>query len=783
VERGEFKGTIGRYHWESEPWWPPEPAPPPGAPNMLIVLLDDVGFAQLGCFGSDIDTPTFDRLAAAGLRYTNFHTTALCSPTRACVLTGRNHHTCGMGRIIDLATGFPGYDARIPRSCGFLPAMLTPHGYAAYAVGKWHLTPEEELHLGARRDRWPLGRGFERFYGFFGGETHQFVPALVHDNHYVDPPTSYEQGYHLTEDLADKSIEFLDDLRHVDVDKPWLLYFTPGACHSPHQAPAEWIERYRGRFDGGWDAWREAARQRQIEGGVLPPHTELSPRPPWVPAWDELSDVARRVYARYMEAFAGFLSHTDAQVGRIIDWLRRTGELDRTLVMVLSDNGASSEGGPDGSLNDGRAWNALPRTVEEAAERLDEIGGPRIHNNYPWGWTVAGNTPFRRWKRETHEGGVADPLIVHWPAGIAARGELRREYVHAIDIVPTLLEAAGIDAPGTLGGAEQQPIEGVSFAYSFDDPAAPERHTTQYYEMFGCRAIYHEGWKAVVYHPIQFDEPGLDAAGWELYDLRADPSECHDLAATHPDRLRALVELWWAEAGRYRVLPLDNRPFSDLVLERPPATPPRRRYVYRPGRAPVPESVAANVKARPHTVTAYVEIDEGTPVEGVLVVQGSVLGGWSFHVLRDGRLCYVHNLSGWREYRIEGPLGDRLAPGAHTLGFAFSPAGVHGFGGQAGVRGDGGDDTEGVNGAAHRGTLLVDGAPIATGDIERVTWSRFALTGAGLTVGWSPDFSPADRDYRGPFRFTGRIDRVEIDVAGESVMDVDAEAADAIRAQ
>lgn len=762
VERGQFGGTIGRYHWESEPHWPPEPAPPAGAPNVLIVLLDDVGFAQLGCFGSDIPTPTFDGLAAQGLRYANFHTTALCSPTRACVLTGRNHHTCGMGRIAELATGFPGYDACIPRSCGFLPEMLTPHGYAAYAVGKWHLTPDEELHLGARRDRWPLGRGFERFYGFFGGETHQFVPALVHDNHFVDPPRSYEDGYHLTEDLVSHAIEYLEDLRHVDVDKPWFLYLATGACHSPHQAPADWIARFRGQFDDGWDRWREAALRRQIESGVVPPHTELSPRPEWVPAWESLSPQERRVYARYMEAFAGFLAHTDAQVGRLIEWLQRSGELDRTLVLVLSDNGASSEGGPVGSLNDARAWNWLPRTLEEADARLDEIGGPRIHNNYPWGWTVAGNTPFRRWKRETHEGGVADPLIVRWPGGIAARGEVRHQYVHAIDLVPTILEVIGIDAPATVGGVEQRPIEGTSFAYSFGAPDAPERHTTQYYEMFGCRAIYHEGWKAVVYHPIQSDDPGLDRVGWELYHLRADPSECHDLAAEQPVRLAALVERWWIEAARHQVLPLDNRPFSELVLERPRPVEPRRRYVYRPGRSPVPESVAANVKNRPHRITAHVSLDGHGPVEGALAVQGSVLGGWSFHLLGDGRLCYVHNLSGWREYRIEGPVGERLGPGEHRLAFTFTP---------------------GRDGAVHRGVLLVDGDEVAAGDIERTTWSRFSITGAGLTVGWSPDFSPADRDYRGPFRFTGRIDRVEIDVDGDGFVDAEAEAADAIRSQ
>ena len=765
MERDEFRGTVGRYHWESEAYWPPEPVPPAGAPNVLVVVLDDVGFAQLGCFGSDIDTPTFDRLAAGGLRYANFHTTALCSPTRACVLTGRNHHRVGMGRIIDLATGFPGYDARIPPSCAMAPAMLVPHGYAAWAVGKWHLTPEDEEHLGARRDRWPLGRGFERFYGFFPGETHQFVPALVHDNHLAQAPGTYEDGYHLTSDLVDRTIEYVEDLRNVDVGKPWFCYLATGACHSPHHAPPEWLDRYRGRFDRGWDAWREDALAKQKAEELLPEHTELSPRPEWVPAWEDLSDTERAVYARYMEAFAAYLSHTDHELGRLLDRLGVLGELDDTVVVVLSDNGASSEGGPTGSLNDGRVWNALPRTVEEAAERIDEIGGPRIHNNYPWGWTVAGNTPFRRWKRETHEGGVADPLIVHWPNGIpeTERGGVRHQYVHAIDVLPTLLELIGVDAPEVVAGVPQQPLDGVSFAATLQDADAPERHTTQYYEMLGCRAIYRDGMKAVTYHDIQSDEPGLDQAPWELYDLRADPSECRDLAAEQPDLLAELIDLWWSEAERNQVLPLDNRPFSELVFDRTPTVAPRSRYTYWPGRMPVPESVAVNVRGRPHAIAAHVTVDADHvgPVEGVLAVQGSVLGGWSFHLLagegpdEPGQLVYVHNLSGWRLYRVEAEVPP-LGPGDHTLELRFDPP---------------------------RAQLLVDGEVVGTGEVKRTVWSRFSLTGAGLTTGWSPDFSPADEDYRGRFEFTATLHRVDIDVEGVPAVDPEVEADDIISMQ
>ncbi|HLX88549.1 MAG TPA: arylsulfatase, partial [Acidimicrobiales bacterium] len=642
MEPGEFRGSIGRDYTDSTAWWPEPLRAEPGSPNVLIVLLDDVGFAQLGCFGSDIHTPVIDGLASRGLRFTNFHTTALCSPTRSCLLTGRNHHSNGIGRIVELATGFPGYDARIPKSNGLLSEILLTQGYATFAVGKWHLTPEDECNLGAPRHRWPLGRGFERFYGFMGGETHQFVPALISDNHQVLPPATPDEGYHLTEDLVDRATAMVRDLRTVDPDKPFFMWFCPGACHSPHQSPRAYLERYRGAFDAGWDAWRQATFARQIAGGVLPEGTALSPRPDWVPAWDSLSSDERRLYARYMEAFAAFLTHTDHELGRLLDTLAATGDLDNTLLFVLSDNGASSEGGPTGSVNDVRPWNFGPRTVEEALARIDELGGPWCHNNYPWGWTVAGNTPFKRWKRETHEGGVADPLVVHWPAGIGTTGATSRAYVHAVDVLPTVLEILGVDAPGLLGGVEQSPIEGSSFAPCLRDPGDPGRHTTQYYEMFGCRALYHHGWKAVTFHPIQDTSVSFDDDQWELYDVTNDPSECVDLAESHPEKLEEMKQLWWAEATKYQVLPLDNRPFSELVFDRPAAVARRDRYVYYPGCLPVPEAVAVNVRNRDHRITAEFEVLPGPPAEGVLLAQGSGLGGWALYVQR-GRPAYVHN--------------------------------------------------------------------------------------------------------------------------------------------
>ena len=751
----EFRGRIGRDTTDSEPHWPDPVRAPEAAPNVVLVLLDDVGFAQLGCYGSDIDTPTFDRLAAGGLRYTGFHTTALCSPTRSCLMTGRNHHSVGMGRITDLARGYPGYSCRIPRSCGFLSETLRDEGYATFAVGKWHLTPHEEAHLGASRRRWPLGRGFERFFGFFGGETHQFSPALVHDNHFEEAPGGYDDGYHLTEDLADHAVEWVTDLRAVDPTKPFFLYFATGACHSPHHAPPKWVERYHGRFDQGWDRWREETFARQLESGIVPEGTALTSRPPWIPAWDSLTADQQRVYARFMECYAAFLSHTDAQVGRVVAFLEEIGELDDTVIIVLSDNGASSEGGVNGSLNDARNWNVEGATTEEMVARIDELGGPTLHNNYQWGWTMAGCTPLRRWKREVHEGGVADPCIVHFPTRIATRGELRRQFVHAIDVAPTILDLAGITPPTVIDGVEQKPLEGTSFAATFDDAGAPTRDT-QYFEMLGSRAIYHDGWKAATFKPIAKamylpdDDPDMpfDDDVWELYHVAEDFSESTDLAAEHPEKLQELIDLWWREAERHQVLPLDNKLFLAIMDPPPTGIPHRTRFEYRPGGGRVPEELAAEVKGRSHVVTAEVEIPEGG-AEGALLAQGSILGGYTLFV-QDGRLQYVHNYVGREEHHLvaEAP----LTPGAHALTFAFDSDGLFKGG---------------------RARLEIDGEVVATADIARFTPMRFSITDAGLTCGEDSGSAVTAR-YRPPFPFTGTLHRVLVDVAERDEIDPDA---------
>jgi arylsulfatase len=755
-----FKGRIGRDWRDSEPWWPPVPTPPEGAPNVVLIVLDDVGFAQLGCYGSDIATPVMDRLAGGGVRLANFHTTALCSPTRACLLTGRNHHRNGLGRISDLAMGYPGYWGKPPKENGFLSEILRDVGYATYAVGKWHLSPENETNLGGPRDSWPLGRGFERWYGFHGGETQQFVPALFHDNHCTRPPKEVEDGYHLTTDLVDRATEFLGDLRAVEPVKPFFLYFCTGACHSPHQAPPEWNERYRGAFDDGWDALRTRVHQRQLAMGVIPPGTALSPRPPWVPAWDDLDEDSRRVAARFMECFAGFLSHTDAELGRLVAFLEDLGELDNTLLLLVSDNGASAEGGAQGSINDIRMENMDPAPLREMVARIDQIGGPLTHNNYPWGWTMAGNTPFKRWKREVHEGGVADPCLVHWPARFSdAAGQVRHQFAHAVDVLPTVLELAGVAPPETLGYVPQSRIDGISFAYLLgpDGAGEPARHLTQHFEMFGSRALHHEGWKAVTFHPVApMYNDGLDFMApfdqdrWELYHVAQDLSETEDLAEAEPERLAQMVERWWAEAEANDVLPLDNRVLWTLTHPRPDHRPPRDVHRYFPGGGQVPEVVAVNVRNRSHAIRAQIEVPVGG-AEGVLLAQGSALGGWSLHLL-EGRPRYVHNLYGKEHHVVEAP--GALGPGRHRVELAFTK-----------------DD--GPGGSA---VLSVDGAAVAQAGVARFTVAGFNGVGVGLTCGY--EWGPAvGTGYRAPFRFTGTIVRAEVETIGPVVRDPLAELA------
>jgi arylsulfatase len=744
-----YEGVVGRTLEESASWWPPLDTGPQGAPNIVVVLLDDVGYAQFGCYGSDIATPTFDDLAAGGLRFSNFHTTALCSPTRAALLTGRNHHTNGMGRIVEFASGFPGYDAHVPKDSGFLSEILRGVGYATYAVGKWHLAPAGEMTMGSPRDKWPLGRGFDRFYGFMGGETDQYHPDLVHDNHQIDPPRRAEDGYHLTEDMVDHAIGYLSDLRATSAERPFFLWFAPGACHAPHQVPAPWIDPYRGQFDHGWDAWRDEVYARQVASGLLPAGTRLSDRPHWVAPWDSLTADERRLYARMMEVYAGFLTHTDAQVGRLLAFLESLGETDNTLVIVMSDNGASAEGGPRGSFNEMYFFNFEPESLEENLTRIDLLGGPDAHNHYPWGWAWAGNTPLKRWKRETHEGGVCDPLIVSWPARLAADATTRHQYVHAIDVLPTILDLLDIGAPSTINGVAQRPIEGVSFAAVLDDATAPTAHVTQYYEMLGSRALYHDGWKAVVFHPmagIAYDgsDPNrpFDEDDWELYHVAEDFSETVDLAADQPGKLKELVELWWSEAERYQVLPLTNRPGrgGDRRYR-------RERYEFRPGIGSLPEAVAPNLRNRGWRLFADLVVPAGG-VEGVIACHGGVAGGWSAYVA-GGRLHYCSNFLGAEITTVSAEVA--LPPGPVTARVEFTPTGQ--------FQGD-------VD-------LYYGDVPVGQGHVARTTPVTFGMV--GFTVGYQRGGAVAPA-YHGRFDITaGALERVVIEADGRAYRNPEAE--------
>ncbi|MCC6198259.1 MAG: arylsulfatase [Burkholderiales bacterium] len=749
-EGAPFPGRVARTAAASEPAWPQPPQARPGAPNVLVLLLDDVGFAQLGCYGADIRTSTFDRLAAGGLRYRDFHTTAICSPTRACLLTGRNHHSNGVGIIQEMATGFPGYHGMVPRENGFLSQMLLAQGYATLGIGKWHLVPVSEYASGASKARWPLSRGFERYYGFIGGKTNQWSPTLVHDSHYIDPPRTPAQGYHLNADLADRAIEYLTDLRAVAPGKPFFMYYCLAAGHAPHHVEPEWIARYRGQFDAGWDRWREAVFARQLDSGIVPPATKLSPRPPWVAAWDSLSADARRLFARQMEVYAAFLEQTDHHVGRVIDFLARIGELENTLILLASDNGASAEGGEHGSFNENQFVNRVQPSIEQNLAHLDDWGSVRSFPNYAWGWAWAGNTPLRRWKRYLHQGGMSDPLIVHWPQGIRARGEVRGQYVHVTDVTPTILDALGLAAPATLDGVAQRPLEGVSFAHTFDDANAPTRKEAQYYEMIASRAIWVDGWKAVVEQPQgdALTEEALARQKWELYDVAHDFSECDDLADRHPEKLAQLVERWWLEAGKYNVLPLDSRMQLRMSERKPGSRPPANRYVLFPGAAPQFEYTAVNVKNRSHTITAQVEIP-AQGAQGVLLAHGSWFAGYSLYV-KDARLVYVHNYIGLAEYRIASE--ETLPAGKLALRFRFTRTGEH--------RG--------------RGELYVDDRLIGAGDIPRTVPHVIETSGEGLCCGYDSGL-PVTPDYEAPFRFTGRIEEVVVELHDDAEKDAEAQ--------
>jgi arylsulfatase len=766
-----FPGVVGRTASESTPAWPTPPQAAAGAPNVLVFVLDDVGFGQLSSFGGLVETPVLDRFASNGLRYTNMHTTALCSPSRGALLTGRNHHSLGLATISETSTGYPGYNAILPFDKGMLSEMLKPEGYNTFMVGKWHLSPPEHETAAGPYDRWPLGRGFERYYGFLGGDTNQWFPELVHDNHAVEAPYGPEDGYHLSSDLADKAIEFIQDAHVNAPDKPFYLHYCTGAAHAPHHVSKEWADRYRGRFDEGWDEYRKVVHRRQLDMGVIPAGTELSAHDPDVPEWETLSEAEKRVYARMMEVFAGFVSFTDHEFGRVVSFLEEIDELDNTIFVLISDNGASSEGGPLGSLNEMMFFNNVPESMEENLARIDELGGTEVFNHYPWGWTNAGNTPFRRWKRETYRGGTADPCIVSWPAGIAARGEVRTQYTHIIDIVPTLLDALGLEPPAQIRGVAQAPIEGISFAHSFDSADAESRHHTQYFEMFGHRAIYHDGWRAVCPWPgPSFAEAAqkgrhygspidgqvltdLEANDWELYDITSDCAETHDVAADHPDKVTEMVGRWWAEAGKYGVMPIDGSMLERMNVERPTIAKPRESYVYYPGGSPVPFSAAPKVYNRAFSITADVHVPS-TGAEGVLLAHGGRVGGYSFFV-KDNRLHFAYNFLGRDLFVVAS--NTEIPQGDVSLRYELEPTGAPDFAAGKGVPAS--------------GQLYIDGRLVGAVDMPHTVPNIFSTE--GLTCGRDGGSRVAPDHYADAFPFTGILKRVTVDLSGELIVDTD----------
>ena len=762
-----FPGRMGRTIRESAPAWPAATRAKAGAPNVLFIVLDDTGFGHLGCYGSPINTPNIDRLARGGLLYTNMHTTALCSPSRSCFLTGRNHHSNAMSCITEGAVGYPGSNGEIPFENGFLSEILLGAGYNTYAVGKWHLTPTDQISAAGPYDRWPLGRGFERYYGFLAGDTSQYYPDLIHDNRQVEPSKTPEEGYHLTTDLVDTAISFIRDSKQLVPDKPFFLYFATGAMHAPHHVPKEWADKSEGAFKDGWDAYRERVFAKQKALGVILDTAQLSRHDPDVEAWTNLSANERRLYARMMEVFAGFLEHTDHEIGRLVDFLGETGDLDNTLIMLISDNGASAEGGPHGSINENKFFNNVPDDMQQNLAALDELGGPKHFNHYPWGWTFAGNTPFKRWKRETYRGGTSDPFLVHWPKGITAKGEVRTQYTHAVDMVPTVLDALGLEPPAVIRGVAQSPIQGVSFVHTFNDKNALGNHHTQYFEMFAHRALYHDGWRAVCPFPgpsfteaqasfgqIELTEDRLrelDAKGWELYNVADDPTETNNLAESNRPKLIEMIALWYIEAGKYDVLPLDSRGTSRLLDPRPQPSKAREIYTYYPHTQVVPEGIAVKVLNRAHSLTAEIEVSKGG-ASGVLVCHGSNSGGYTLFI-QNNKLHYVHNYVGAQEFHIEST--DIVREGKSILRYEFEPTGKPDF-----AKG---------KGAPGRARLYINGKLAGQADFP-VTVPLLIGLGGGLAVGRNPG-SPVSRLYGPPFAFTGTIFKVTADISGHTLQD------------
>lgn len=738
----EFKGKIGETYKDSSPNYPPPIRAPKGSPNVLLILLDDVGFGMCSTFGGPVATPHLDELANHGLKYTRFHTTALCSPTRAALLAGRNHHSCGTGVIIEMGTGYPGYTGIIPRSTALVSQILRDNGYATGMFGKWHNTPEPDISPAGPFDRWPTGLGFDYFYGFNQGETHQYYPTIYRNTMWVPPPKTPEQGYHFTADMTDEAIAWTRNVRAADPDKPWFNYFSTSGVHAPHHAPQDWREKFVGRFDHGWDRQRELTHAKQLEMGIIPPGTKLTPRPKEISAWEDQTPEAKHVFARLMENYAAYMAYTDHEVGRLLSSLRDSGELDNTLIMyVVGDNGASAEGGREGTFSEIASLIGVQLGLESTLDRIDEIGGPLSEPHVPVGWAWAMDAPFQ-WTKQvaSHFGGTRNPVVVHWPRGIRAKGEIRQQFHHVIDVVPTILEACKIPEPKVVNGIPQKPIEGVSMLYSFDDAKAKDRRTTQYFELATNRAIYDNGWVACSKYGLPWETSGRDegflAAPWELYHVERDFSQADNLAAQEPAKLKELQAKFLAEAKKYGVFPLDPRFVERIDPKLRIGGVPRTIWTYYGNHVWLPEPIGPQLFPRPHRMTAELVIPEGG-AEGVITCAGAFSAGWSLYV-KDNRPAFRYTFFDIADVTISA--SDPLPPGKVTLMTEFMPDGTKEGGGTL--------------------KLWINGKPAAEGKLLR---SAFRHGLEPFEVG-RDSITPVSPDYATPYAFSGMIEKISFEL-------------------
>lgn len=761
-----FKGVIKLDVRDSKPDWEPyiPTKAPKEAPNILFVLYDDTGQAAWSPFGGRINMPTLQKLADNGLTYTQWHTTALCSPTRSTCLTGRNHHLNGMSCITEGSNGFPGAHARIPEECATVAQVLQEGGWSTFWLGKNHTVPETDLSPGASRKLWPLSQGFDRFYGFIGAETNQWYPDLTEDSHVIDQPYSPEEGYHLSRDLADKALQMIKDQKAGNPSKPWYMWLCPGANHAPHHCPQEYIDKYKGQFDDGYEAYREWVLPRMIARGILPAGTQLTPMNPMpadiaaaadmVRPWDSLSADEKKLFAGLMEVYAGFSEYTDAQVGRILDYLEQSGQLENTIVIYGADNGASGEGSPDGSVNENKFFNGYPDDIAENMKLIDRLGSPDTYEHFPTGWAMATSAPYKMFKRYSeYAGGTCDPLVISWPRGIKARGEVRHQYHHSTDIVATVLDICGLEMPKVYKGVEQIPLSGVSMRYSFDaKPDAPTRKKRQYYAMLGTRGIWEDGWKASALHAPFIGRGNFENDEWELYHVDVDRAEMNNLAKEHPEKLQSLIKAWFEEAEKNKVLPLDDRtPLELLTIERPTEEASRERYVYYPGTSPIPESSAVNVRGRSYKILAEVEITDPN-CSGVIFAHGSRFGGHALFI-KDEKLHYVYNFLGIKpEQTFVSP---KLKPGRYTLGMEFT-------------REKAGPSKESLG----KTKLYVNDKVVAEGPM-RAQVGKFTLSGDGLCIGYDSG-DAVSAGYKSPGRFTGgTIKAVGVSVEKTQYLDLE----------